>query len=494
MSAWADRSALYVDGAWRPASTPLQPVLNPATEEPLCLAPVGGLGDLDAALDAARRAADQGPWPRLAPAERADLLDSFVSELEARVAELTALVMAETGAVGGLAKRLHVRTAIDHFRHYVALGRRDPITPVAISPGHERWPMTAAIIVREPFGVVAAITPFNFPFFLNIEKIAPALAAGNTVVLKPSPLTPLEALMLGDVADAVGLPPGVLNVVTGGVDVAQHLTTDPRVDLISFTGSDAVGAEIMAQAAPNLTPVLLELGGKSALIVRADADLDAAVPFGLAQFTIQAGQGCALCTRHLVHRSILDDYVEALATFSDLVPVGDPADRSTGMGPLISAARREAVEGMVDAARVEGVTIVRGGRRPEHLERGFFYEPTIVTGLANRSSLAQREVFGPVVVVIGFDTDDEAVAIANDSPYGLSGAVFSADVAAATAVALGVRTGYVTVNGGGGTMHPALPFGGYKRSGIGRELGELGFDAYRQVKSIDANLGSPSFL
>ena len=484
---------LYVDGAWRAGGAGDQVVLNPATEPPIGTAAVGDLGDLAAAPAAARRAADEGPWRSLTPDQRGDLLDRFVDALDARVDELTALVIAETGAIGPLAKRLHVRTALSHFRHHNQLARRSPLTPLELSPAAGSSPLAAAVVAREPFGVVAAITPFNFPFFLNVEKVAPALAAGNTVVLKPSPLTPLEAIVLGEVADEVGLPAGVLNVVTGGTDVAEALTTDERVDLITFTGSDAVGAQIMAQAAPGLTPVLLELGGKSALVVREDADLDQAVPFGLSQLTIQAGQGCALCTRHLVHRSVFDEYVDRLVAMVPMVPVGDPAERGTGMGPLISAAQRERVERYVEAGRAEGGEVLCGGRRPAHLERGFFYEPTVFVGLDNRSTLAREEVFGPVVVVLAFDDDQEAAALANDSAYGLAGSVFSRDVAAATDLALAMQTGYVTINGGGGSLSPLLPFGGYKRSGIGRELGEMGFEAYQQTKSLDLNLGSTAF-
>jgi len=485
---------LYVDGSWRPGGAGEEPVLNPATEQPIAVAAVGDLGDLDAALAAARRAADEGPWRSMTPAARGDLLDRFVDVLEARVEQLTALVIAESGAIGPLAKRLHVRTALSHFRHFNQLARRSPLTPLEMSPAAGRSPMAAAVVAREPFGVVAAITPFNFPFFLNVEKVAPALAAGNTVVLKPSPLTPLEALVLGAVAEEVHLPPGVLNVVTGSTSVAEALTTDERVDLITFTGSDTVGSQIMAQAAPALTPVLLELGGKSALVVRADADLDAAVPFGLSQLLIQAGQGCALCTRHLVHRSVYDEYVERLVAMVGMVPVGDPADRATGMGPLISAAQRTRVEGYVERGRDEGGEVVAGGRRPPHLDRGHFYEPTVFLGLDNSSTLGQEEIFGPVVLVTPFDDDEQAVALANDSRYGLAGSVFSGDLAAATSMALALQTGYVTINGGGGSLSPLLPFGGYKRSGIGRELGEMGFEAYQQTKSLDLNLGSTSFL
>jgi aldehyde dehydrogenase (NAD+) len=449
-------------------------VLNPATEEVIGVVPVGTAADAEAAVASARHAFDE--WAGLDPVARCARLRPFLDALRSRGRELATLVVAETGAIGPLAKRLHVDTALDHFEWFLDAGSR---------PAVEERDGPTKLVVREPVGVVGAITPFNFPFFLNIEKIAPALVAGNTVVLKPSPLTPLEALVIADVADEVGLPRGVLSVVTGGLDVGRVLTTDPRVDLVTFTGSDAVGAQVMAQAAPTLKRVLLELGGKSALIVRPDADLDGATLFGLSQLIVQAGQGCALCTRHLIHASIVDEYVERLVALAEAVVVGDPAQRGVGMGPLIRPAQVERVNGLVQTAVTGGAGVACGGRRPPHVDRGFFYEPTVLTGVTNDATVARREVFGPVAVVIPFTDDDDAVRMANDSDYGLGGAVWSDDTEAALAIALRVRTGYLTVNGGGGAMHPALPFGGYKRSGVGRELGVEGLDAYTELKSID---------
>ena len=489
MSAIKDYPGLFVGGQWRaPTTDAFEPVVNPATEVTLAMAPVGGLGDLDAALVAARSAFDSGPWPRMDPTARAGFLTEFLAGLRDRRADLVELVIAETGAIGSLAKRLHVDQALDHFEWVIeAATRRPRIAPVTATAGGSQR-AAAGLIVRDPVGVVAAITPFNFPFFLNIEKLAPALAMGNTVVLKSAPQTPLEALVLGEVAEAVGLPAGVLNVITGGAEVGTALTSDPRVDLITFTGSDVVGAQVMAQAARNLTPVLLELGGKSAMIVRSDADLDAAVPFGLAQFTIQAGQGCALCTRHIVQRDVAEEYTESLISFAGLVTIGDPAVRGTMMGPLISAAQRERVERHIESGVREGASLRFGGCRPPGLAKGWFLTPTIFSDVDNRSAIAQTEIFGPVVSIIVVDGDEEAVRVANDSAYGLGGSVFSRDTSAALALALQVRTGYVTVNGGGGSMSPELPFGGVKRSGMGRELGQLGLDAFTEVKSIDVGL------
>ncbi|HEV7861987.1 MAG TPA: aldehyde dehydrogenase family protein, partial [Acidimicrobiia bacterium] len=353
-------------------------------------------------------------------------------------------------------------------------------------------------------GVVAAITPFNFPFLLNVWKVGPALAAGNTVVLKPSPFTPFSALVLAAAAEAAELPPGVLNVVTGGPEVGQLLTTDPAVDMVTFTGSDLVGAAIMGQASPTLKRVLLELGGKSALIVRADADLDLAAATGAHHLTFQAGQGCALCTRHLVHTAVVGDYTERLVARLAAVRVGDPADPATGMGPLIRPAAVDRVDAYVTAAREQGATVVTGGARGTgsgaepgggvagggaKTGAGWFYEPTLITGVDNAWPIAQEEIFGPVGVVIPVADDDEAVRVANDSPFGLSGAVFSRDVGAAYELACRLRTGEVNLNGGAGIMSAEAPFGGFKRSGLGRELGEAGLLEYCQTQTIKFHAG-----
>jgi aldehyde dehydrogenase (NAD+) len=312
------------------------------------------------------------------------------------------------------------------------------------------------------------------------------------VVLKPSPFTPFSALVLAAAAEAADLPPGVLNVVTGGLEVGQRLTTDPAVDMVTFTGSDVVGAAIMGQAAPTLKRVLLELGGKSALIVRADAHLDLAAATGAHHLTFQAGQGCALCTRHLVHSSVAEEYTAALAGRLAAVKLGDPADPGIGMGPLIRPAAVERVERYVSAARERGAEVVTGGRRPVGAgvaAGGWFYEPTLITGVDNAWPVAREEIFGPVGVVIPVADDDEAVRVANDSPFGLSGAVFSRDVGAAYELACRLRTGEVNLNGGAGVMSAEAPFGGFKRSGLGRELGEAGFLEYCQTQTIKFHAG-----
>jgi len=307
---------------------------------------------------------------------------------------------------------------------------------------------------------------------------------GNTVVLKPSPFTPFCALIVAEVAAEVGLPRGVLSVITGGKEVGEMLTTDPRVDLISFTGSDTVGAAIMAQAAPTLKRLHFELGGKSAHIVRGDANLPGAVGSGMSYLT-HAGQGCALTTRHLVHNSIRKQYVEMLAGAHSMVKIGDPTDPTVGLGPLIRESQRAKAEFYTAEGLKGGATLVTGGKRPAGLDKGFFFEPTLFDNVDNKSRLAQEEVFGPVAAVIGFDTDEEAIDLANDSPFGLSGSVWSSDLSAAFEIASAVRTGGVSINGGGSVPGaPVTPFGGFKRSGFGREWGEEGLNAFTELKSI----------
>jgi NAD-dependent aldehyde dehydrogenases len=336
--------------------------------------------------------------------------------------------------------------------------------------------------VWEP--VVSAVSPYNVPFFLNIAKTIPALAAGCTVVLKPSPFTPLEALLLGEIAEEVGLPAGVLNIVTGGPDVGATLTSHPDVDLVTFTGSDRVAEAILAQAAPTLKRVLLELRGKSAMIVRADANLDAAAAEGLRGFTAHCGQGCQVPTRHLVHNAIRAAYVEKVSAMAQALRIGDPSDPVVDMGPLISSTQRDRTEQYVEIAKSSGARLVTGGRRPPGREVGYFFEPTLFDDVDNGSRIAQEEVFGPVGAVIGFDTDDEAIAIANDSAYGLSGGVHSADVGRAYEMALRIRAGGVGINGGPGTILDTAPFGGIRRSGFGREFGVEGMNEFTYTKSI----------
>jgi aldehyde dehydrogenase (NAD+) len=341
------------------------------------------------------------------------------------------------------------------------------------------------VVLREPVGVVSAITAFNYPVLLNLFKIGPALAAGCTVVLRPSPLTPLSALALGEAALETGLPDGVLNVVTGDVDVSNVLTSDPGVDMVTFTGSDAVGQLVLAQAAPTVKKVVAELGGKSVNIITDGADLDAAAAHAVLNFTRHSGQGCAAFTRILAHQEIHDDLVERILAQLDSIIVGDPTDDATDMGPLISDRQRARVLSYIELGQTEGAKLAFGGGPTAGLPRGYYVDPALFIGADNAMRVSREEIFGPVAVVIPFRDDDEAVAIANDSPYGLSGSIWAADPVHAYGLATRLRTGMVHINGVGGGVNPHSPFGGYKNSGIGREWGEAGFEEFFETKSVN---------
>ncbi len=487
MTAREFRSDLYIDGEW--VATPdAEPVINPANEEVFAHAPRATAAHAESALRAAREAFDRGPWPRLTAQQRQAKVLQFLDAIAARADRLLPLIIEESGSLEGLANAVQFALPLQLARQMAEAAARPAITgmPLDIQPNPAgTLSLAGCVLSREPVGVVVAITPFNVPFLANVCKSVAAMLAGCTVVLKPSPLTPLEALVLGEIADEVGLPRGVLNIVTGDAKVGAILTSDPRVDMITFTGSDRVGAAIQAQAAPTLKRVVLELGGKSALIVREDADIGQAAIAGLGGITMHCGQGCVLLTRHIVHNAVRAKYVEALRGLLQSVRIGDPRDPTAGMGPLIRESARQRTQHYVDAALGDGARLVTGGRRPGHLARGYYYEPTLFDGVRNDWRIAREEVFGPVGVVIGFDTDEEAVALANDTPYGLSGAVYSANVGRAYEMALQLRTGGVTVNTGFTQLTRNAPFGGVKRSGYGREYGEHGLNEFTYLKTVD---------
>jgi aldehyde dehydrogenase (NAD+) len=486
---------LFIGSEWvLPRGGAREAVLNPATEEVIGEAPVGGLPEVDMAIAAARDAFDNGPWPQMSQAERAAVMRRFHAALQSRASEIQELQIAEAGITRILAQTMMfvapmriAETAIE--RSLVSSTRHLPIStsPNPFDPAGGQL-IGSGVVVREPVGVVSAITPFNAPFLVSLSKLFPALLAGNTVVLKPSPYTPFSALVFGDVALEVGLPRGVLNIITGDAEVAKVMTSDPRVDMVTFTGSETVGAAILAQGAPTIKRTLLELGGKSALIVREDADVQKAAMEGAFQISTNCGQGCALATRHIVHNSIRPAYVEMMRAVVQQLTLGDPSDMHTTVGPLIREASRVRVQRFVEQGRDEGARLVVGGGRPAHLNKGFYFDVTIFDDVDNTMSIAQEEIFGPVASVIGFDTDDEAVRIANDSRYGLYGGIHSRDAAKAYEMALKLRTGGVVLNGGMYTMADA-PFGGYKRSGLGREFGENWINEYTQEKSVLFRIG-----
>ena len=489
MTTMLKTNGLYIDGKWVDASSDEGlDVINPATEEVIGQVPQASIADVDRAVAAARRAFDDGPWPRMSPRERSDALLRFTQAVADRRAEIVDLIIAEAGAARPIAEALQFDIPLKYATWFAERAATfpymDPLPPSISARG-----LGQGVILKEPIGVVAAITAFNYPMYLNLAKVTPALAVGNTVALKPSPYTPLEALILGEIADAAELPPGVLNVVTGDVAESERLTTHPDVDMVSFTGSDIVGKKIMSQASEGLKKVVLELGGKSPNVVFAGSDIDTFAVSAAYTFTIHCGQGCALPTRILAERSVYDDVVNGLTKFLQKIKVGDPMDAKTGMGPLIREAQRERVERYVTAGADEGARLVCGGGRPADQSRGFFVEPTLFADVDNSMSVAQDEIFGPVGVVIPFDTEEEAVSIANDTRYGLAAGIWHPKPTRAFELAQQVRAGTVTINGGGGGPSVWAPFGGYKQSGIGREFGDYGMLEFTQLKAVGWSAG-----
>jgi aldehyde dehydrogenase (NAD+) len=475
---------LFIDGAWTDSEADsVVEVINPATEAVIGTVVQATDKDVMRAINAARRAFDEGPWPRMSPRQRSAVLLRMADVLERRRGELVELNIREAGSVRALAETLQVGVPLDHFRDtadrvLTTFPFEHPMLPIT---GHG---IGQGVVLKEPAGVAALISAYNFPLFLNLFKVAPALAAGCTAVLKPAPTTPLEAFALAEVAQESDLPAGVLNIVTGDVEAGRELTTNPMVDLVSFTGSDTVGRLVANQASSTIKKVVLELGGKSANIVCDDADLSKVLPSVVQNIVTHAGQGCALLTRTLVHRSCYDELVGMLVAALSHVTVGDPQDASIMMGPLISAAQRDKVEALIATGVAEGAKIAFGGGRPEGLDTGFFVEPTLLTGVSNDMAVAQREFFGPVGVVIPFDEDAQAVRLANASDYGLAGGVWARDPSRAYGIARQIRAGHIAVNGGGPGLSPHGPFGGYKQSGLGREWGAFGLEEFLEAKTV----------
>src|SRR5436190_3729678 len=482
---------LYIGGDWVDAASDESiDVINPATEDVIGQVPQASVVDVDRAVTAARHAFEEGPWPRMSPRQRSDALLRFTQAVADRRAELVDLIIAEAGSARPIAEMLPFETGFKYAQWFAERTASFPFQdPLPVQAGPRG--LGQGVIVKEPIGVVAAITPYNFPLYLNLSKVVPALAMGNTAVLKPSPYTPLEAFVLGEIADATGLPPGVLNVVTGDVAAGEHLTTHPDVDMISFTGSDFVGKKIMSQAADGLKKILLELGGKSPNVIFAGSDVQKFAQGAAAGFTIHAGQGCALPTRILADRSVYDDVVEGMQAALGKVTVGDPTDRKTMMGPLIREAQRERVERYVAAGTSEGARLACGGGRPADMSKGFFFEPTLFADVTSSMTVAQDEIFGPVGVVIPFDGEEEGIRIANDSRYGLAASVWHPAPVRAYEIAQELQAGTVSINGGAGGPHLWGPFGGYKHSGIGREYGDYGLLEYTQLKTVAWSAGRP---
>jgi aldehyde dehydrogenase (NAD+) len=469
---------LYIDGQWsKPDGGDTIPVISPIDEQQIASAPWATLVDADRAVAAARRALASQEWGGLDADQRAQLLERLADVLESNLAERAALTTAQNGMPITVATASEGRGPVGLLRYYAAVARTVPV--------EERRPRVdgsgETVVRREPVGVVAAIVPWNFPQVLTMFKLAPALAAGCTVVLKPAPETTLDALELAHAGERAGLPPGVLNVVTGGADVGAHLVAHPGVDKVAFTGSTAAGRSIGEICGRMLKPVTLELGGKSAAIVLDDADLAATVAGLVTESLLNNGQTCYLSTRILAPTTRYDEVVAAFAALVDGLVVGDPFDPDTHIGPLVSSRQRDRVESYIAAGKSEGAIVAAGGGRPD-LDRGWFVQPTVFAGVDNNAKIAREEIFGPVVTVIPYGELDEAVTIANDSEYGLGGTIWTSDEDKGLELARRVQTGSIGVNFF--ELDTGAPFGGIKASGLGRELGPEGLAAYYEFKSI----------
>jgi acyl-CoA reductase-like NAD-dependent aldehyde dehydrogenase len=477
-----DGQRLFLAGTWAEPDAGYYEVVDPATEETVGRAPEASGDQVLAACAAAREAF--GAWSRTPAAERAAVLGRAADLIRSRLKEYADLARAETGATTGTARAMQVGVAAARFRRYATVEPAEWPVPPQIN---EAGPMgkagvMGALAVRQPVGVVACITSYNNPWANPAGKVAPALAMGNTVVVKPAPQDPLSVYRMAEALEEAGAPPGVLNVVSGrSAGVGRAAVASPDVDMVSFTGSTAVGQHIAEVCGRDMKRQLMELGGKGAAVVLDDADLGSAVAGIGTTFSFYSGQICTAPTRVLVQRGLYDRLVDGLAAYARRLTVGDPAAPDTVVGPVISAEHRARVESYVELARKEGATVVTGGERPP-LERGFYVEPTVLADCTNDMRAAREEIFGPVVCVIPFDDEEEGVALANDSDYGLLDYVWSADVARAFRVARRLRAGGVGINTVGRNME--APFGGFKRSGVGRDVGSYALHAYSEVQAI----------
>lgn len=464
---------LYINGQWvKPADGGLIDVTNSTTEEVLGRVPEGMPADVNAAVAAARAAFEQ--WSTTPVAERAQFLHQISEKLAARKDEIAALIASEVGMP------LPLATAVQAGMPAMVMGSYAKL----LGEFQFEEQLGSAQVVKEPIGVVGCITPWNFPLHQVVAKVAPALAAGCTVVLKPSEVAPLTAFILAEICHEVGLPAGVFNLVTGyGAAVGEAIAAHPDVDMVSFTGSTRAGRRVSELAAQTVKRVALELGGKSANIILDDADLEKAVTSGVGNCYFNSGQTCSALTRMLVPRARHDEAAAIAKRVAESFTVGDPREGKAKLGPLVSATQRERVAGYIKQGIEEGATLVAGGAEmPEGLTRGYFVRPTVFANVDNQMTIAQEEIFGPVLAIIPYEDEDDAVRIANDTVYGLSGGVWSGDAERAKRVARRLRTGQVEINGG--RFNPQAPFGGYKQSGNGRELGRYGLEEYLEVKAM----------
>jgi len=476
---------LLIGGQWVDGANGTVDVMNPATETVVGRAPEASVAQAE---EAARAAAEAFPtWWRTPPAERARLLQAVADRLRERQADLVPLIISETGATAQVGSRMQVPVAIERFERYARSAARSLDIPLPPSP-MPATPLAAGgliggVVQRQPVGVVACISPYNFPVVNMAGKIAPALAVGCTVVMKPAPQDPLAVIELAEIMHEVGFPPGVVNIITSTKpEPAAALTTSRHVDMVSFTGSTGVGVRIMEAGAATMKRQLLELGGKGAALVLADADVKKAVGALQSVWAFHSGQICTAPTRAVVHRSRYDELVSALGAVAPHLKVGDPLEMDTLVGPVISAVQRDRIEGYIATGANEGAEVVVDGRRPSHMERGYYVGPTLLAGCRPDMTPVREEIFGPVIVVVPFDDEDEGLAIANGGDFGLYDYVFSEDSDRAYRVARQMRSGNVGINTA--QRNHEAPFGGFKMSGVGRDGGDFGLLCYTEMQSI----------
>ena len=463
----------YIDGAWVDPVTPRpHDVINPATEEPCGRISLGSKADVDKAVTAAEHAFVS--YSQTSREERVELLKAILAEFKRRKDEIAEAILEEMGAPRNLAHRAQVGSGLQHLKAAIA----------ALQTLELEEKLNGTRVLKEPIGVCALITPWNWPVNQVVLKVVPALAAGCTMVLKPSEHSPFDSMLFAEVLETAGVPAGVFNLVNGdGRGVGVPLSEHPDVDMVSFTGSVRVGVVVAQNAAPTVKRVMQELGGKSANLILEDADLVTAVRGGTLDCFLNTGQSCNAPTRMLVPRERLAEAAQVAADTANSLVVGDPRDQSVDMGPLVSRAQWDKVQNLIEVGIAEGATLVTGGTgRPEGIDRGFFVRPTVFSDVSNEMTIAREEIFGPVLSIIPYDGEDDAVRIANDTPYGLSGYVSSGSLEHARRVAARLKTGMVHINGA--PLDPTAPFGGYKRSGNGREWGAHGIEEFLELKSV----------
>ncbi|EFH82944.1 aldehyde dehydrogenase [Ktedonobacter racemifer] len=468
---------LLIGGKWDAPATPsVLQVISPLTEEVIAQIPDCSTRDIDRAVAVARASQDHGPWPHMPVAERIGILRKLAAGLRAHELDFARTQSEEVGSPYSLISAIQAEVAAALLDYYLDLGSTYPFEEVR--PGL----FSKALVLREPVGVVGAIVPWNYPLSLSFFKLAPALLAGCSVILKPDSATPLHSYILGEILQEIGLPQGVMSILPAGREASEHLVTHPDVDKIAFTGSTAVGKRVAALCGQTLKHVSCELGGKSAAILLDDVALDQIITPLIYRALPNNGQTCIAQTRLLVPQTRYAEITEALVERVRTLRVGNPLDPHTEIGPLVTQRQRDRVDGYIASGLAEGAKIAVGGKHPPAMTKGWFVEPTVFVDVNSSMRIAQEEIFGPVLVVLPYADEEEAIALANDSAYGLSGSVWTADQARGIALARRIQTGTIGINNAG--LDPAAPFGGWKQSGIGRELGREGLEEYFELKSI----------